>query len=67
MGKSYELAKTLEKGDTFTIVSGLIGKRKYEDNWYDDVVIFEIDDISQGKREETVNKDEFEEDDTLPF
>ncbi len=33
----------LEKGDTITIISGQVQKRKYNDKFYDNVVIFELE------------------------
>lgn len=33
----------LNKDDTITIISGQCKKRKYNDKWYDDVVIFDLE------------------------
>lgn len=33
----------LEKGDTITIISGQVQKRKYNDKYYDNVVIFDLE------------------------
>ena len=40
VGKCFENAKTLKKGDTIEIINGKIGKRKYQEKYYDDVVVF---------------------------
>ena len=41
----FSNAKDLEinEGDTLTIISGLVQKRKYEGKYYDNIVIFEAE------------------------
>ena len=51
--KNVELAE----GDTVTVVSGLVQKRKYNDKYYDNVVIFDIEVTKKG--EVTPSQDDF--------
>ena len=38
----------IEKGDTITIISGQVQKRKYNDKFYDNVVIFDLEVSKKG-------------------
>lgn len=40
VGNCKEKAKTLNEGDTITIDSGIIAKREYNGNYYDDITVF---------------------------
>ena len=60
VGKAYLPAAELQKGDTIEIKSGLIGKRKYQDKWYDDVVIFSFE-VMEKKESSNSLPDGFQE------
>lgn len=47
------------EGDTVEIKSGLITKRKYNDKWYDDIVIFDIEVTKKGEQTTPKQVDEF--------
>lgn len=49
VGESKERATSLRKGDMIEIVSGMAGKRKYQDKWYDDVVVFDFNVMSKSE------------------
>ena len=61
----------IDEGDKVEVKSGLISKRKYNDKYYDDIVIFEIDVMEKGQAPTTASEvSEFVEadtDDSLPF
>jgi len=62
----------LNKGDTVTIKSGLVQKRKYEGKYYDNVVIFSLEVTEKAKNTggSEVDLDDFasiDSDDELPF
>lgn len=71
----------LEKGDTITIISGQVQKRKYNEKFYDNVVIFDLEITKKGdgggygsnqqpsnsyKQPQQANNGSFE-DDEIPF
>ena len=53
VGKAKEI--NISKGDTVTIVSGLVQKRKYQGKYYDNIVIFELEVTNKegGKMEDS--------------
>jgi hypothetical protein len=56
----------LSEGDKVEIKSGLISKRKYNDKWYDDVVIFDLEVMESGQdKQAALVKEVFEDD--IPF
>jgi len=61
----------IAEGDTITIISGLCNKRKYQEKYYDDIVIFDFEVTGRvEKKEETSGLDSFVEYDDqsdLPF
>jgi len=68
VGKAKDVE--VKEGDTVTVKSGLIQKRKYKDKYYDNVVIFEIEvtDSGNGSKQDTEDFDDFEvDDDDLPW
>jgi hypothetical protein len=75
VGKAFEESKTLSKGDTINVLSGLIGKRQYQDKWYDDIVVFEFEVVynSEASNKSSGESSGFEQvddpaiDDSLPF
>ena len=63
----------LNKGDTITVVSGQITKRKYNGKFYDDMVIFELE-VTKRAEVNPVQSDSglgdfqaLEDDDSIPF
>ena len=46
----------IAEGDTITIISGLCNKRKYNDKFYDDVVIFDFEVTRQSDQRPEPNK-----------
>jgi hypothetical protein len=68
MGKAKDVE--INEGDVVEIKSGLIAKRKYNEKWYDDIKVFEIEVMqSAEKKAETfvsVDDDTFENND-IPF
>ena len=65
-------AKAVEvsEGDTVEIKSGLITKRKYNEKWYDDIVIFDIEVTKKGEKTTPEAVDEFvpvDSESDLPF
>ena len=40
VGKCLQAAQQLQEGDKIDITNGMIGKRKYQEKYYDDVVVF---------------------------
>jgi len=59
-------AKNVEvnEGDTIEIKSGIVSKRKYNDKYYDDVIIFEMEIMKKGENN-SPSKDGFVDD--IPF
>ena len=61
----------IQEGDTITIVSGLVQKRKYEGKYYDNVVIFDLEVTKKSEvKGDEINPDDFasvEDDGTIPF
>ena len=67
-------AKNVEvkEGDTIEIISGQISQRKYNDKWYNDLIIFEFEVTSGAKKAPTdttfdPNDFDFDEDAALPW
>ena len=71
LGKSVDMARTLQKGDTVDIKSGILGKREYQGKWYDDIVIFEAELVRKNEKSSEENQGGFVpvdiESDMLPF
>ena len=59
-------AKNVEvnEGDTIEIKSGIVSKRKYNDKYYDDVIIFEMEIMKKGENNSMAKH---EESDFIPF
>ena len=57
----------VNEGDTVEVKSGIMSKRKYNDKWYDDIKIFEIEVTrrSEAPATDTVAIDDLDSD--LPF
>jgi hypothetical protein len=51
----------LTEGDTITIISGIVNKRKYEGKYYDNVVIFDLEVTKKAEKKDGVDEDSFEE------
>ena len=67
VGKAKDL--DIEEGDTITIISGLVQKRKYEGKYYDNVVIFEAE-ITKKAEDKEIKESDFaavDDDDDIPF
>jgi len=70
VGNCKEKAESLEKGDTVEIVNGLISQRKWEDKWFNDIVVFDFEVMTKGNGEvvsQTTNDFAVEDDDDLPY
>jgi len=61
VGKSKETAIELQKGDTIEIKGGKVRKFKYNDKWYDELIIFEYEIMNRA------NQSTSQDDDDLPF
>ena len=48
VGKCFDDAKSLNKGDSIEIINGKIGKREWEKKYFDDVVVFAFK-LEEGK------------------
>lgn len=53
----------LNEGDVITILSGQITQRKYNDKWYNDIVIFDLEVTQRVEKKQ----DDFADFDDLPF
>ena len=51
------------EGDVVEVKSGIISQRKYNDKWYNDIVIFDIEVMKKSDKPQP--KDDFEDD--IPF
>ena len=71
VGKSVDMARTLQKGDTVDIKSGMLGKREYQGKWYDDIIVFEFELVRKNEKPSEENQGGFVpvdiESDMLPF
>ena len=57
----------INKGDTITINSGQVQKRKYKGKYYDNVVLFNIEVTDKSDEIDPGDFESVEEDDSIPF
>jgi len=70
VGKCLQQAQQLQEGDKIDITNGMIGKRKYQEKYYDDVVVFgfEYSDGSTRTKQDESGFEPIEDDgDELPW